>query len=151
MQLLTRNLAPSREVRFDVLDRHAAGFYVPLVPAEIADGGGWQHDTARVLPSFCNRRYSSAGRDRSESRHRTYRRKRCNAVGEARNPACHDPKPPLRSGDDADGPLLNRRVIKKPHSLMRGDRRRADFASNPLNRIFQMPRGRHFPSSWKTG
>ena len=32
-----------------------------------------------------------------------------------------DDKPPLRSGDDADGSLLNRRVIKKPHFLMRGD------------------------------
>ena|SRR6516165_6816262 len=32
-----------------------------------------------------------------------------------------DDKPPLRSGDDADGSLLNRRVIKKLHFLMRGD------------------------------
>src|SRR5215472_10040196 len=32
-----------------------------------------------------------------------------------------DNKPPLRSGDDADGSLLNRRVIKKRHFLMRGD------------------------------
>src|SRR5215472_7208548 len=33
-----------------------------------------------------------------------------------------DNKPPLRSGDDADGSLLNRRVIKKRHFLMRGDK-----------------------------
>src|SRR5215468_3752922 len=31
-----------------------------------------------------------------------------------------DDKPPLRSDDDADGSPLNRRVIKKPHFLMRG-------------------------------
>src|SRR5215472_18874616 len=36
-----------------------------------------------------------------------------------------DNKPPLRSGDDADGSLLNRRVIKKRHFLMRGDRNSA--------------------------
>ena len=31
------------------------------------------------------------------------------------------PKPPLRSGDDDDGSLWYRRVIKKPRFLMRGD------------------------------
>jgi hypothetical protein len=32
-----------------------------------------------------------------------------------------DDKPPLRFGDDAEGFLSNRRVIKKPRFLMRGD------------------------------
>jgi len=32
-----------------------------------------------------------------------------------------DDKPPLRFGDDAEGSLSNRRVITKPHFLMRGD------------------------------
>jgi hypothetical protein len=32
-----------------------------------------------------------------------------------------DDKPPLRFGDDAEGSLSNRRVIKKPRFLMRGD------------------------------
>src|SRR5215468_12078535 len=42
-----------------------------------------------------------------------------------------DNKPPLRSGDDADGSLLNRRVIKKRHFLMRGDRY-GEFNTLPL-------------------
>ena len=32
-----------------------------------------------------------------------------------------DDKPPLRFGDDAEDSLSNRRVIKKPRFLMRGD------------------------------
>jgi hypothetical protein len=32
-----------------------------------------------------------------------------------------DNKPPLRFGDDAEGSLSNRRVIKKPRFLMRDD------------------------------
>ncbi len=32
-----------------------------------------------------------------------------------------DDKPPLRSGDDDEDSLSNRRMIKKPHFLMRGD------------------------------
>ena len=32
-----------------------------------------------------------------------------------------DDKPSLRFGDDAEGSLSNRRVIKKPRFLMRGD------------------------------
>src|SRR5262249_21880527 len=39
-----------------------------------------------------------------------------------------DNKPPLRSGDDADGSLLNRRVIKKRHFLMRGDTKDPGYA-----------------------
>jgi hypothetical protein len=32
-----------------------------------------------------------------------------------------DDKPPLRFGDDAEGSLSSRRVIKNPRFLMRGD------------------------------
>src|SRR5262249_9555197 len=45
-----------------------------------------------------------------------------------------DDKPPLRSGDDADGSPLNRRVIKKPHFLMRGDTSAASSSSGAVAR-----------------
>src|SRR6516225_9007665 len=46
-----------------------------------------------------------------------------------------DDKPPLRSGDDADGSLLNRRVIKKLHFLMRGDTHSDEQIAATLNRL----------------
>jgi hypothetical protein len=36
-----------------------------------------------------------------------------------------DDKPPLRFGDDADGSLLSRRLIKNQRFLMRGEKKRA--------------------------
>src|SRR5262250_2763939 len=56
-----------------------------------------------------------------------------------------DNKPPLRSGDDADGSLLNRRVIKKRHFLMRGDTQYQHCASSLAlyTHSRRLPRGRN--------
>ena len=129
------NLDPSHGIHIGAVDKHVDVTCGLLCHVLFADGDDWLRVAAAAVRTPYKDRCSSAVRGRNASKHRTWIGKRCSVAIEAKLLACDDDTPPLRSGDDADdGSLLNRRVIKKMHFLVRGDTGplRANFASSSV-------------------